>query len=527
MRATVLARREVLTAHPHPAPDSWLAIDVATPPARRAQELRAAWERYVEDPHADPAPGFLRAPIAASWRRSHAAGVAPTGPRLAPVVAAEDETEARWRTHPLHAAMPVVRDCVTSTAADGGYLVVITDADGTLLCIEGSPGLRMRAAEMNFVEGTSWNERGVGTNGIGVALATDHAVQVFGPEHFLEPVQRWVCAAAPVHDPDTGEVLGAVDLTADFRTVHPAGLALAATTAAAVEGMLRLALLERDARLRRRYEERVLASPATRCLVAPSGRPLTRPPSRWGPIERLAVPPGGGEVRLFSGERALAEPVNAALDAYVVRSVERSRPARAPAGAGFAVSFLGRDKAVLERGGGTETLRPRLGEILALLCAHPEGLPPEALLAGLHGDGGRVSSVRVEVSRLRKLLGPCIDADRYRLTCEVATDARRVEALLAAGSVREAAAAYRGPLLPASEAPGVVRIRERLDAWVRHSVLTADDAEALWSWVQSAGGTADIVAWKRLLGQLPFDDPRRSHCVARVRELRAALAAEA
>ena len=68
------------------------------------------------------------------------------------------------------------------------------------------------------------------------------------------------------------------EFTADFRTVHPAGLALAATTAAAVEGMLRLALHERDARLRRRYEDGVLASPATQCLVAPSGRPLTRPP---------------------------------------------------------------------------------------------------------------------------------------------------------------------------------------------------------------------------------------------------------
>jgi len=25
----------------------------------------------------------------------------------------------------------------------------------------------------------------------------DHAVQVFGPEHFNEVVQRWTCSAAP------------------------------------------------------------------------------------------------------------------------------------------------------------------------------------------------------------------------------------------------------------------------------------------------------------------------------------------
>ena len=96
----------------------------------------------------------------------------------------------------------------------------------------------------------------------------------------------------------------------------------------------------------------------------------------------------------------------------------------------------------------------------------------EALCADLHGDGGSASSVRVEVQRLRKLLGPWIDTDRYRLTCDVETDVRRVEGLLAAGAVREAAEPYPGPLLPASEAPGVVRERERLEAWLRHAVLT-------------------------------------------------------
>ena len=83
----------------------------------------------------------------------------------------------------------------------------------------------------------------------------------------------------------------------------------------------------------------------------------------------------------------------------------------------------------------------------------------EALCADLHGDGGSPSSVRVEVSRLRKLLGPWIDTDRYRLTCDVETDVRRVEGLLRAGAVREAAEAYPGPLLPGSEAPGDRRAR--------------------------------------------------------------------
>jgi hypothetical protein len=145
----------------------------------------------------------------------------------------------------------------------------------------------------------------------------------------------------------------------------------------------------------------------------------------------------------------------------------------------------------------------------------------EQLCADLHGDGGSVSSVRVEVSRLRKLLGPWIDTDRYRLTCDVETDVRRVEGLLTVGAIREAAEAYAGPLLPGSEAPGIVRAREHLDGWLHQAVMTAEDTEALWAYLQSAND--DFGVWKRLLSRLEFRDPRRPLAAARVGELRAAL----
>jgi hypothetical protein len=505
--------------------NTWLAIDVGTAPTVRAQELRFAWEQFVEElARGDDGEDsqLVREPIADSWRRSFAAGIEPTGSRLAPVVADEDETHDLWDQHPLARAAPLIRACMAETAEQGGYLIVISDAKGVLLSIEGSAAIRMRAAEvMNFAEGTLWSEPGAGTNAIGTAVALDHAVQVFGPEHFHEPVQRWVCSAAPIHDPDTGSLIGVIDLTGDFSTVHPASLAVATATAAAVEGSLLLALQERDARLRARYGDAVAHSPATRALVAPSGRPITRLPAGWRAKGRLTIPPGGGELVLPSGEHAVAEPVGPALDAFIVQAVDR-RPKGTPRPL-LKLTLLGDDRPVLEIDGRREELRPRLAEILALLCASPHGMSAEALCADLYGDGGSVSTVRVEVSRLRKLVGPWIDTERYRLTCDVETDARRVEGLLAAGDVREAAEEYAGPLLPGSEAPGVVREREHLDAWLRNAVMTADDADALWAWVHTSGGEDDLGAWKRLLSQLPYRDPRRSLCAARVSELRAAL----
>ena len=493
--------------------NSWLAIDVGTAPMLRAQELRFAWEQFVaglgHDDVQESDPDDVREPIAESWRRSFEAGVDPVGHQLAPVVADEDETQMLWEEHPLARAAPLIHECLAAVAEDADHLVVITDANGVLLSVEGSASLRLRAADhMNFTEGTLWSEPGAGTNAIGTAIAADHAVQVFGPEHFNEVVQRWTCSAAPIHDPDTGELLGVIDLTGDFSTVQPHSLAVATATAQAVEAWLRLEMQEHDLRLRARYGGQVAVSPGSRALVTPNGRPITDVPASWGSTGRLAIPPGGGRLTLPSGATAIAESVGPAEELFLVRAAERmARPATRPLAR---LQLLGRERALLEVNGRSTELRPRLGEILALLCAHPEGRSADALCADLHGDEGRAASVRVEVSRLRKLLGPWIDTDRYRLTCDVESDVRRVEGLLRTGAVRMAAEEYPGPLLPGSEAPGIVEAREQLDAWV-------------WAWVNSAGGRDDLGAWKRLLVRLEYRDPRHSLCAARIGELRRSL----
>ena len=269
--------------------------------------------------------------------------------------------------------------------------------------------MRLRAAaDMNFAEGTLWSEGGAGTNAIGTALAVDHAVQVFGPEHYSDPVQRWTCSAAPIHDPDTGEVIGVIDLTGDLSTVHPHSLAVATATARAVEASLALTLHERDSWLFARYGGRV--SPDRSALVTPSGRTIGAVPAGWKVQGRLAIPPGGGALTLPSGVPAVAEPVSPTLEAFVVHAVESKRVSSI-ARPMVKLAFLGRDKAQSADPGQRHALRPRLAEILALLCAHPDGMSAEQLCADLHGDGGIVSSVRVEVSAAAQAPRPL---DRHR-----------------------------------------------------------------------------------------------------------------
>jgi len=67
----------------------------------------------------------------------------------------------------------------------------------------------------------------------------------------------------------------------------------------------------------------------------------------------------------------------------------------------------------------------------------------------------------------------------YRLDVPVRADFVEVFTLLKAGRVAEALAAYRGPLLPGSDAPGLTEYRETLLETLRQAVIAHRDPHLL------------------------------------------------
>lgn len=505
-----------------PSTSPWVAVDASTVPTKLARELRDAWEDFVAgapDEGAGAGTPLVREPIADSWQRSLEAGVDPLGRWTAPsLVEDASAIRARWAEHPLHAALPIVQHCLADAGEASDQLTVVSDADGLLLSVYGSLHMRARAADdMNFAAGVLWSEGAAGTNAVGTALAAGHAVQVFAAEHFSEPVQRWTCAAAPVHDPDNDALLGVIDITGDLSTVNANGLGLVTATARAVETFLLLRMHEQDARVRRRHGGLLDGGEALRALVSPSGRVMvSTDEGRLG--GRMRLPTGGGELLLPSGEPAVAEPLSDGAG-YLVTRVDAGRVARPSR---LALRLLGDGPPAVTAGDAVIALRPRQADLLALLASHPRGISADALSTELYGERGRASSVRVEISRLRKALGPCIGTDHYRLLWPVRSDVAEVQQLLQDGRIGEALKAYPGPLLPASEAPGIRRARDELEGWLRTAVLASEDAELLWRWATSPSGEDDLLTWTRVLAALDFEDPRRSRAAAHVMQLRAA-----
>jgi len=215
----------------------WLALPDGGPSPVLTRRLRAAHEALVTRVDAPSGPP-VRPVVWDSWRRSLSSGVDPDG-APPPVDLLDDDLDAYRAAHPLSAVMPVIRRLLVADAEVDQMIVAVTDAAGRMLWVEGDSRLRDRAAGMHFVEGASWGEDVAGTNAPGTALALDHAVQIYGGEHYRRPVQPWSCSAAPVHDPLTGALLGAIDVTGGDHVASPHVLTLVRATAAAAESELR------------------------------------------------------------------------------------------------------------------------------------------------------------------------------------------------------------------------------------------------------------------------------------------------
>jgi len=440
--------------------------------------------------------------VADSWRRSLAAGVDPAM-RSAPMVFDADAVDGVRQSHPLDRQLPMLRETLRGMADASAHLMVVTDAEGHVLWSEGPRGVRRRADDIGLAAGFRWAEETIGTNGIGTALSVGGPVYIQSTEHLVSALHPWSCVAAPITDPDTGRVIGCVDISGTKNTMHPAVIALVQAAARLTEAQLSLEMHRRDAHLRDRYLRHLHGD--ARVLVTATGRVLAADPDGWCD-GRLAVPEPGRQVSLPDGRTAVAEVLG---QAFVLRAVEGDRPS-------LLLRLLGDQQPCAFLDGRHIPLSLRHAELLALLALHPRGLTCEQSSFHLYGDEGNPVTVRAEIHRLRAQLGDVVRAKPYRLDCDVDADFLAVRRLLGAGNVAGAVRLYAGPLLPRSESVAIRGERADLDAILRRQLLHHGDIDDLWAYTQT--GDDDLEILGRLTAVLPPGDPRR--VTAQLREHR-------
>lgn len=169
--------------------------------------------------------GLVPAPILRSWQRCAEQGL-DAGDRFS----AEPMTTAELRQlQQQNEALRLISRPELSTlraeAKNTSSVVILTDANGTLLDVVGNAEFAGEAARVALQPGVAWAEQSTGTNAIGTALAERRAIAVHGAEHFFEPHGILHCAASPIFDP-FGKLAGVLDMSGHASTEHTHALGL-------------------------------------------------------------------------------------------------------------------------------------------------------------------------------------------------------------------------------------------------------------------------------------------------------------
>lgn len=206
-------------------------------PARLDQFGVTQFTGTMTDDVGSPGEAEMRAEVADSWHRSVAAGVRATDDG-APITLDADALADRREAHPLAAVFPLLDDVLGQAARDCDALMAVADNAAQLLWVCGTPATLRAAERIGFVEGANWDERLAGTNAPGMAMRTGAPASVTRSEHFRLNVQQWSCAASPIHDPVTGQLLGVLDVTGGAAVESPQTLAMVRAAARMAESEL-------------------------------------------------------------------------------------------------------------------------------------------------------------------------------------------------------------------------------------------------------------------------------------------------
>lgn len=200
------------------------------------QEMKAIWKEAVRGGHIDPQK--VRPEILNSWHRC--VGKVDSFQTSNQVILTQKEFEKIWDKNKelIEIGSPVM-DSLYKFVMGSGFIIAISEANGIILKIIGDHDIIDRVRRINFIPGAKWNESVMGTNAVGTCIIANKPLQVYAYEHWNICVHVGVCSGAPIHDPDSDKIIGALNMTAaECEKVHPHTLGMVVAAVGSIEGQI-------------------------------------------------------------------------------------------------------------------------------------------------------------------------------------------------------------------------------------------------------------------------------------------------
>ena len=145
-----------------------------------------------------------------------------------------DLAVARERNQRLFTHAAPVMEMLFEQIVNTESMILLTDAQGTILHSIGDDEFLARAGKVALAPGVNWAEQSKGTNAIGTALVEERPTLIHAGEHFIHANNFLTCSAAPIIDP-RGNMLGVLDVTGDHRSYHQHTMGLVRMSARMIE----------------------------------------------------------------------------------------------------------------------------------------------------------------------------------------------------------------------------------------------------------------------------------------------------
>lgn len=193
----------------------WLT-DFAYPDLETMRRLYRAWERFRVFGEIDPS--WVKPHVQESWKRSVKAKV--DFEKRAPL----QQPESFQRNLERHASLleiclPVMEELFQSFAG-AKALMILSDAQATILKTWGDQKIQDKALEAHIVPAGLFGEEAIGTNALPLAVQEKQPVFITRAEHFSESLHTWSCFSVPVVHPVSRVVSAVLDISSTDNVFH-------------------------------------------------------------------------------------------------------------------------------------------------------------------------------------------------------------------------------------------------------------------------------------------------------------------
>ncbi|MCL6476955.1 MAG: sigma 54-interacting transcriptional regulator [Peptococcaceae bacterium] len=220
--------------------------------------MKDAWEKFVKNDPFDYS--LVRPEVLSSWERCRGK-VDPYKEKNLCVLPSEDFERIKTKNSELiDIAILVMENLYNFVRGSGFAIALLLVESGRLIDTKliGDPEATRLHKKVNGVPGSDWSESVMGTFAPTLAFHHDRPFQVQPYENWCACLHDGTTSAAPIHDPDTRQIIGLLSMTGTFEKVHQHTLGMVIAAVDSIEKQISARRMARASEIAHQYKNLIM-----------------------------------------------------------------------------------------------------------------------------------------------------------------------------------------------------------------------------------------------------------------------------